>query len=131
MFASKLMDSAQKSASSARDYAIGRANGQVGEFAAKLRTTSGSLHGMTSQLRSDPLIAPVAPLVEQAEGAFSKAASYLETRGVDKILLDVESLSRNRPVAATLVATLVGFAVSRAVKASSVKRYDATDLAGE
>ncbi len=131
MFASKLMDSAQKSASSARDYAIGRANGQVGEFAAKLRTTSSSLHGMTSQLRSDPLIAPVAPLVEQAEGAFAKAANYLENRGVDKILLDVETLSRNRPVAATLVATLVGFAVSRAVKASSVKRYDATDLAGE
>jgi hypothetical protein len=125
------MDSAQKSASSARDYAIGRANGQVGEFAAKLRTTSSSLHGMTSQLRSDPLIAPVAPLVEQAEGAFAKAANYLENRGVDKILLDVETLSRNRPVAATLVATLVGFAVSRAVKASSVKRYDATDLAGE
>ncbi len=131
MFASKLMDSAQKSASSARDYAIGRANGQVGEFAAKLRTTSSSLHGMTSQLRSDPLIAPVAPLVEQAEGAFAKAANYLENRGVDKILLDVETLSRNRPVDATLVATLVGFAVSRAVKASSVKRYDATDLAGE
>jgi hypothetical protein len=125
------MDSAQKSASSARDYAIGRANGQVGEFAAKLRTTSSSLHGMTSQLRSDPLIAPVAPLVEQAEGAFAKAANYLENRGVDKILLDVETLSRNRPVDATLVATLVGFAVSRAVKASSVKRYDATDLAGE
>jgi len=131
MFASKLMDSAQKSASSARDYAIRRANGQVGEFAAKLRTTSSSLHGMTSQLRSDPLIAPVAPLVEQAEGAFAKAANYLENRGVDKILLDVETLSRNRPVAATLVATLFGFAVSRAVKASSVKRYDATNLTGE
>jgi hypothetical protein len=128
MFTSKLMDSAQKSASSARDYAIGRANGQVGEFAAKLRTTSGSLHGMTAQLRSDPIIAPIAPLVEQAEGAFAKAASYLEGRGVDKIVLDVEALSRKRPVAATFVASLVGFAVSRAVKASSVKRYDATDL---
>jgi hypothetical protein len=111
MFTSKLMDSAQRSASSARDYAIGRANGQVGEFAAKLRTTSG-----------------IAPLVEQAEGAFAKAASYLEGRGVDKIVLDVEALSRKRPVAATFVASLVGFAVSRAVKASSVKRYDATDL---
>jgi hypothetical protein len=127
MFTSKLMDSAQRSASSARDYAIGRANGQVGEFAAKLRTTSGSLHEMTAQLRSDPIIAPIAPLVEQAEGAFAKAASYFEGRGVDKIVLDVEAMSRKRPVAATLVASLVGFAVSRAVKASSVHRYDAID----
>jgi hypothetical protein len=131
MFASRLLDSAQKSASSAREYAIGRANGQVGEFAAKLRTTSGSLHGMTEQLRSDPIIAPIAPLVEQAEGAFAKAASYLEGRGVDKIVLDVETLSRKRPVAATLVATLVGFAVSRAVKASSVNRYGDIDLGSE
>jgi hypothetical protein len=83
---------------------------------------------MTAELRSDPIMAPLAPLVEQAEGAFAKAATYLEGRGVDKIVLDVETLSRKRPVAATLVATLVGFAFSRAVKASSAKRFDATDL---
>ena len=130
MFAS-LIDSAQKSASSARDYALSRVNGQVDEFAGKLKTTSGSLHGMTAQLRADPIVAPVAPLFEQAELAFGRAASYLDGRGVDKIALDVESFSRNRPVAATLVATLVGFAVSRAVKASSVRRSESIDPASE
>ena len=122
MFATKLLDTAQKSAASAREYALTRVNGQVTDFASKLRTTKGNLHEMTAQVKADPIIAPVAPLVEQAESAVDRAATYFDGRGVDRIALDVETFSRERPVAATLVATIVGFAVSRAVKASSVRR---------
>ena len=38
---------------------------------------------MTAQLRADPIVAPVAPLVEQAELAFGRAASYLHRAAVE------------------------------------------------
>jgi len=53
----------------------------------------------------------------------------LDGRGVERIAVDLEAFSRERPLTATLVATLVGFAVSRAIKASSVRRFASTDPA--
>jgi stage V sporulation protein SpoVS len=129
MVATRFVDSARSSVEAARDFALGQIDDQIHEVAAKLRTTSGSLGAMTEQLRKDPFIAAAAPFIEQAETAVAGAAAYLEERGIDRIAVDVETFSRERPITATLVATLVGFAVSRAVKASSVRRYESSDSA--
>jgi hypothetical protein len=124
-FTASLVESARKSVASAREFALDQIDGQVGEFAAKLHATSGNLHAVTSRLRSDPFVAPVAPLVEQAEAGISRAALYLDGRGVERIAVDIETFSRERPIAATLIATVAGFALSRAIKASSLRRGEA------
>jgi hypothetical protein len=113
VFTASLLESARRSIASAR------------EFAAKLHATSGNLHAVTGRLRSDPFVAPVAPLVEQAEAGISRAARYLDGRGVERIAVDIETFSRERPIAATLIATAAGFALSRAIKASSLRRGEA------
>jgi hypothetical protein len=127
VLATTLVDSARKSASAAGTFALGQLDAQVREFAGKLRATSGSLTAMTKQLRADPIISSAAPLMEQAEVAISGAAAYLESRGVGTIAIDLEKLSRSRPIEATLVASLLGFALSRAVKASSMRRNESTE----
>ncbi|MBD5633338.1 MAG: hypothetical protein IAI49_02565 [Candidatus Eremiobacteraeota bacterium] len=129
MIATTLADSARKSVSAARAFALGQIDGQVKAFAEKLRATSGSLNGVSASLRTDPIVASVAPLVDQAEAAVGRFATYLDERGVDRIAIDLEAFSRANPIAATLAATLVGFTISRAVKASSVRRFESSDSA--
>jgi hypothetical protein len=124
-----LLETARKSATSAREFALGQLDDQVRALAARLRSTSASLNAVAEQLKKDPFVAPAAPLVEQAEVAVERAATYLDSRGAERIAVDLEAFSRQRPVTATLVATLVGFAVSRAIKASSVRRFGSTDPA--
>jgi hypothetical protein len=98
----------------------------VHELGAKLDATAGSLGAVSAELRGDPIVASIAPIVDQTQAAIERAAGYLRESDVERIAIDLESFSRSRPVTATLIATLVGFSVSRAVKASSARRSDAS-----
>jgi len=124
----KIFGSAQKSAWAGRDFVVGQLNAQVHELGAKLDATSSSLGAVSAELRRDPIVASVAPVVDQTQSAVERAARYLKESDVERIAIDLETFSRSRPVAATLIATLVGFSVSRAVKASSARRSDASGL---
>ena len=129
MLADKLVVSARKSLTDGRDLVLERLNDQVRDYAGMLQATSGRLKSVSHELRDDPLVAPIAPLVDQAQSAVERSATYLHEHRVDEIAVDLERFSRTRPITATLIATLVGFSVSRAVKASSIRRFDASDPA--
>ena len=127
MITTRLVESARKSATSALDFALAQLDGQVRALAARLRSTSDNLSAVGEQLKGDPLVAPVALLVDRAEIAALRAARYLDSRGVRRIAGDVEAFGRERPVTAALIATRVGFAAARAIKASSVRRFETSE----
>jgi hypothetical protein len=124
----KIFESARKSAWAGRDFVVEALNAQVHELGAKLDATSGSLRAVSTELRGDAIAASVAPVVDQTQSAVERAARYLRESDVERIAVDLEAFSRSRPVTATLIATVVGFSVSRAVKASSARRSDASGL---
>jgi hypothetical protein len=122
----KIFESAQKSAWAGRDFVVGALNAQVHELGAKLGATSGRLQVVSTELRGDPIAASIAPVVDGTQSAVERAARYLRESDIERISVDLETFSRSRPITATLIATLVGFSASRAVKASSARRSDAS-----
>jgi len=124
----KIFESVRKSAWAGRDFVVGALDAQVHALGAKLEGTSGSLGAVATELRGDPIVAPVAPVVDQTQAAVQRAARYLKESDVERIAVDLETFSRTRPVVSTAIATLVGFSVSRAIKASSARRSDASGL---
>jgi vacuolar-type H+-ATPase subunit E/Vma4 len=65
----------------------------------------------------------VAKPVEQVAERVQSAGSWLERSSGDDILRDVENFGRSKPMVVLAGGAVVGFALSRLLKASSTKRY--------
>lgn len=86
-----------------------------------MTATAGDLRAVSDQLRERGNDAP-AKLADQAALQVEKAGSYLQRTDGGSLLNDVESFARRNPWATALGGLAVGFAASRALKASAGER---------
>jgi hypothetical protein len=95
---------------------------QAGE---RLSGTASDVRSVAEELRRQGKDTP-ARLAEQAAGQADRVADYLKGASGERILRDVEDLARRRPWAVAAGGLVLGFAASRFLKASSSRRYQAT-----
>jgi gas vesicle protein len=72
----------------------------------------------------------VAKPVDQIADRVQSAGSWLERSSGDDILRDVEDFGRRQPLAVLAGGAIVGFALSRLLKASSTQRYQQRSTGG-
>jgi hypothetical protein len=95
---------------------------QAGE---RLSGTAVDVRGVAEELRRQGKDTP-ARLVEQAAGQADRVADYLKGASGERLLRDVEDFARRQPWAVAAGGLVLGFAASRFLKASSSRRYQAT-----
>jgi hypothetical protein len=94
---------------------------QAGE---QLRTTADDVRSVAVELRGQGKDKP-AELAEQAAERVQRIGDYLHRSDGDRLLRDVEEFARRKPWALAAGGLALGFAASRFLKASSVRRYEA------
>lgn len=134
--ASDAADTAKAKASDAADQAQAKAQDAAGQAKEQLHTqldqrstqageraaaTAGDLRSISDHLREQGNEAP-AKLADNAALQIEKAGSYLQRTDGRSLLSDVEDFARRNPWAAALGGLAIGFAASRALKASSAER---------
>jgi hypothetical protein len=114
-------DATQQARSRFRDQVDQRST-QAGE---RLSGTVTDVRSVAEELRRQGKEAP-ARMVEQAAGQADRVADYLKAASGERILRDVEGYTRSNPWAVAAGGLVLGFAASRFLKASSSRRYRAT-----
>ena len=134
--ASDAADAAKEKASDAADQAQAKAQDAAGQAKEQIHAqldqrstqagerataTAGDLRSISDHLREQGNDAP-AKLADNAALQIEKAGSYLQRTNGQSLLGDVEDFARRNPWAAALGGLAIGFAASRALKASSAER---------
>jgi hypothetical protein len=94
----------------------------------QVRTNADDVRSVARKLEEDGNDAP-AKIANQAADRVEAVGAYLTESDGDKIISDVEEFSRRNPWAVAAAALALGFAASRALKASSGRRYSAGAVA--
>lgn len=112
---------AQDAASQARQQIHAQLDQRSTQAGERATATAGDLRSISDHLREQGNDAP-AKLADQAALQAEKAGSYLQRTDGQSLLSDVEDFARRNPWAAALGGLAIGFAASRALKASSAER---------
>jgi len=94
----------------------------------KVRSNADDVRATARQLEQDGNDAP-ARIADQAADRVEAVGTWLTESDGEKIINDVEEFSRRNPWAVAAGALALGFAASRALKASSGRRYSAAGMA--
>ncbi|MDP9106232.1 MAG: hypothetical protein M3N49_09895 [Candidatus Eremiobacteraeota bacterium] len=89
---------------------------QIGSLAQDLRSVG-------DQLRESGTVGAAAGYVDQGAELVDKVAQYLQNADSDRLIGDLEQYARQQPWAIAGAALVLGFAASRFIKTSSVRRY--------
>ncbi len=89
---------------------------QIGSLAQDLRNVG-------DQLRESGTVGGAAGYVDQGAELIDKVAQYLQDADSDRLIVDLERYARQQPWAIAGAALVLGFAASRFLKTSSVRRY--------
>ncbi len=89
---------------------------QIGSLAQDLRNVG-------DQLRESGTVGGAAGYVDQGAQLVDKLAQYLQDADSDRLIGDLERYARQQPLAIAGAALVLGFAASRFLKTSSVRRY--------
>jgi uncharacterized protein YjbJ (UPF0337 family) len=116
---------AREGAQQARDRARDEVDRRSTEAGRQVSATADAIRQASSHLREQGQDAP-ARVVEQAAGHVERAGNWLQESDGDRILQDVEGFARRQPLAVIAGGVVVGFALSRLLKASSRERYERT-----
>ncbi|HEV2738792.1 MAG TPA: hypothetical protein VGU66_09455 [Candidatus Elarobacter sp.] len=92
---------------------------QIGSLAQDLRNVG-------DQLRESGTAGGAAGYVDQGAELVDKLATYLQGADSDRLIGDLEDYARRQPWAIAGAALVLGFAASRFLKTSSVRRYSST-----
>ncbi|HEY6235604.1 MAG TPA: hypothetical protein VIW69_10930 [Candidatus Elarobacter sp.] len=92
---------------------------QIGSLAQDLRNVG-------DQLRESGTVGGAAGYVDQGAELVDKLANYLQDADSDRLIGDLEDYARRQPWAIAGAALVLGFAASRFLKTSSVRRYSST-----
>jgi hypothetical protein len=92
---------------------------QIGSVAQDLRNVG-------DQLRESGTVGGAAGYVDQGAELVDKLANYLQDADSDRLIGDLEDYARRQPWAIAGAALVLGFAASRFLKTSSVRRYSST-----
>jgi uncharacterized protein YjbJ (UPF0337 family) len=121
--AEQVKGAAQQGAQQARDRARDEVDRRSTEAGTQVSATADAIRQASSHLREQGQDGP-ARVVEQAAGHVERAGSWLQESDGDRILHDVEDFARRQPLAVIAGGVVVGFALSRLLKASSRDRYE-------
>jgi vacuolar-type H+-ATPase subunit H len=131
--AQQATDQAKQTAQQATQQARGRVRDEVDrrstEAGQQASTVADAFRQSAQQLRQDGKD-NVAKPVEQVADRVQSAGSWLERSSGDDILREVEDFGRSKPLAVLAGGAVVGFALSRLLKASSTQRYQQRSTAG-
>jgi hypothetical protein len=113
--------------------ALGQARGRLSEQVDQRSTQAGEriagtasdVRSIADELRNQGKDGP-ATLAEQAAGQADRVGDYLKGASGDRILRDVEDFARRQPWLVAAGGLALGFAASRFLKASSSRRYQAS-----
>jgi len=89
--------------------------GQIGTASQSLHSASEALRDVSGQLREKEQ-KPVADVADRFAERVDSFSSYLENKGLDQIVGDVESFARSQPAAFIGAAFALGLAASRFLK---------------
>lgn len=89
---------------------------QIGSLAQDLRAAG-------DHLRENGTVGAAAGYVDQGAELIDKVAQYLQDADSDRLIGDLEQYARQQPWAIAGAALVLGFAASRFLKTSSVRRY--------
>jgi hypothetical protein len=117
-----LADTFEKWRSGSANYLNAQVKTQMSALEQRLRASGATLDAVAKQLTSDPNLSLLAPLATQGASRIERFADVFAGREPAQLWHDAEKFARHRPLTATLGATVVGFAISRAVKASAGKQ---------
>jgi hypothetical protein len=117
----KAQGAAQQARSRFRDQVDQRST-QAGE---RLSGTAADVRSVAEELRRQGKDTP-ARLAERAAGQADRVADYLKGASGERLLRDGEDFARRRPWAVAAGGLVLGFTASRFLKASSSRRYQAT-----
>jgi hypothetical protein len=92
----------------------------------QMSSTASALRQTAKQLRGDQQ-EPQAKLLEQVAERTERFGAYLTQTDGDRLLRDLERIARRRPWLAAGGAAVAGFLAARFTKASSSRRYEASD----
>jgi hypothetical protein len=129
----QVRDKAQVAQDKARG-ALGQARGQLRDqvdqrstqAGERLTGTAADVRSIAEELRQQGKDTP-ARMVDQVAGQAERLGDYLKRSDGDDILRDVEDLARSKPWLVAAAGVVLGFAGSRFLKASSSRRYRASD----
>jgi hypothetical protein len=117
---------AQEKATGALGQARGRLREEVDQRSTqaseRIHTTAQDVRGVAEALRGQDNATP-AKFADQMADRMESFGSYLRDADGDQLLDDVERLARRQPWAIATAGLALGFVASRALKASSSRRY--------
>jgi vacuolar-type H+-ATPase subunit E/Vma4 len=126
-------EQAKQTAEQATQQARGRVRDEVDrrstEAGQQASSVADAFRQSAQQLRQEGKEGVAKP-VEQVADRVQQAGSWLERSSGDDILREVEDFGRSKPLAVLAGGAVVGFALSRLLKASSTKRYQESSSAG-
>ncbi len=122
-------EAVNQGADRARD-AMGQASGRLREqvdqrstqAGERVQSTAGDLRSVGGELRKQGKDTP-AKLAENAAQRVERVGTYMRDSDADRLLGDIENFGRRQPLAVLAGGLVVGFALSRFLKASSERRY--------
>jgi hypothetical protein len=126
--AGQAQEKAQQAAGQARTQIKDQLDQRSTQAGERATATAGDLRSISDQLRDQGNEAP-AKLADNAALQIEKVGSYLQRTDGSSLLHDVETFARRNPWATALGGLAVGFAASRALKASSTDRHRASTSA--
>jgi vacuolar-type H+-ATPase subunit E/Vma4 len=119
-------EQAKQTAQQATQQARGRVRDQVDrrstEAGEQATSVADAIRQSAQQLREQGKEGVAKP-IEQAADQVQRAGSWLRDADGDRILNDVEDFARSKPMIVLAGSAVVGFALSRLLKASSTQRY--------
>jgi hypothetical protein len=118
-------ETAEQAAGQARDRVRSEVDRRSTEAGDQATSVADAMRQSAQQLREQGKEGAAKPMENVAERV-ERAGSWLRESDGDSILRDVEDFGRRQPMAVIAGGMVVGFALSRLLKASSTKRYEAS-----
>ena len=88
-----------------------------------IESVAQDLRNVGDHLRENGTSGAAAGYVDQGADLIDKLAQYLQAADSDQLIVDLEHYARRQPLAVAGAALVLGFAASRFLKTSSVRRY--------
>jgi hypothetical protein len=125
----KVQDKAQEAGEQAKSRVSGELDRRSTEVGEQATSIADAIRKASQQLQEQGKGSAAKPMQQAAERVES-AGSWLRDADGDQLLRDVEDFGRRKPGAVLAGGLLVGFALSRLLKASSTQRYQSSATRG-
>jgi len=116
-------ETAQNAVNQGKTFVTKQIDDRTTEIGQQVGTVADEIRKVGDQLRASGPAGFAAEYVDQGADAVDRVAQYLQDANTERLLGDLESVARQAPWAVAAVALAVGFAASRFLKTSSVRRY--------